>query len=198
MLFIRPITRTRALVLLIFVFAAISVSAQRPAEVNPPTSAAARTPQMDVPSANEEDTDADSQPASAFRTTVRDLLNSENFTQLEAIASAARSQKSRFLGGGWKLHTFYGVIEDPGSRTATDEEWSAHIARLQRWIDSKPDSITPRVALAESYLQFARKARGNGEADTVTAEGWKLFGDRAQQALDTLDLAKPLSAKDPE
>jgi hypothetical protein len=155
---------------------------------------------MARPSTNEDETeaDADSQPASAFRTTVRNLLGEENFAQLEEIANAARSQKSRFPGGAWKLHTFYGAMEDPGSRTATDAAWNAHMERLQRWVAFKPDSITPRVALAESYLQFAWKARGSGTADTVTAEGWQLFGERVQKAQDVLEQAKSLSTRDPE
>jgi len=198
MLFIRPVSRVLTLFSLSFFLAAIPVSAQRPAEGNPSGSAPTPSPRMDLPSANEEDADADAEGASAFRVTVLDLFNGENFAQLEEIASAARTQKSRFTGGAWKLHTFYAVLENPGSRTAADEQWNAHIARLQRWIDSKPDSITPRVALAETYIQFAWKARGNGSADTVTDDGWKLFGERIQRAQDTLDLAKPLAAHDPE
>jgi len=149
-------------------------------------------------STNEEGADADSQPASVFQTTVRNLFNEEKFAKLDEIADAARSQKSRFPGGSWKLHSFYGAIQGPGSLTATDAVWDAHMQRLQSWIDSKPDSSTPRVALAEAYLRFAWKARGNGQGDKVTTDGWKLFRERVQKAEDVLEEAKSVSIKDPQ
>jgi hypothetical protein len=179
-------------------FVSAWLSAQQLTEVNRTASTHSETLQAAAPSANEEDADADSQPASVFPTTVRNLFNEDKFAQLEAIANDVRSQESRFLGGAWKLHTFYGAVRTPGSLTATDAAWNAHIERLQRWIAFAPDSSTPRVALAESYLRFAWKARGSGSGDKVTADGWKLFGERVQKARDTLDQAKSISTKDPQ
>ena len=46
------------------------------------------------------ESDPDSQPARSFQIQVRTLFNQENFSQLDEIAEAARSQKQRFLGGG--------------------------------------------------------------------------------------------------
>lgn len=184
--------------LIVCVFASVSASARRGEEIHPAVSMRPLEIQTATPATNDEDADADSESARAFQTTVRGVLENENFAQLEEIASTARSQKSRFSGGAWKLHTFYGVLKVPGSQTATDTEWNAHIERLQRWIAAAPDAITPRVALAETYLEFAWKARGSGSGDSVTAEGWQLFGERVQQAQDTLEKAKSLSAKDTE
>lgn len=179
-------------------FALFSMSAQEAVQtalLGPPNTAALQTA---VPLANELGEDADSQPARVFETTVRNLFNEEKFAQLDEIADSARSQKSRFLGGAWKLHTFYDVIRSPGALTATDEAWNAHMERLQRWIASSPNASTPRVALAESYVRFAWKARGNGYSEKVTADGWKLFGERVQKARDILEQAKAVSTKDPQ
>jgi Domain of unknown function (DUF4034) len=141
--------------------------------------------------------DADSQPANAFRTTVRNLFNEEKFDELDELAGNVRAQKSRFLGGGWKLNALYSVLQGPGSLTATDAVWNAHIESLQRWIAQKPGSITPRIALADAYIRFAWKARGNGLSNTVTSDGWKLFTERIAQAQQTLEAADSLSIKDP-
>jgi hypothetical protein len=151
-----------------------------------------------MPSMNDEEVDADSQPASVFRITVRNLFNEEKFAQLERIASDARRQESRFLGGAWKIHSFYGAIATPGALTAPDAAWNAHIERLRRWIAAIPDSSTPRISLAESYLRFAWKARGNGSGDKVTDEAWKLFRERVQQARDVLEEAKSVATSDPQ
>jgi len=143
--------------------------------------------------------DVDAQPVRAFRTKIRNLFNDEKFEQLEEVAGTARSQKERFRGGVWKLQIFYKTIQGPGSLTSTDAAWDAHVDRLRRWIAAKPNSITPRVALAQSYLRLAWKARGNGYADTVTSDDWKRFKQRVQQAQDILQQVESLGvAKDPQ
>jgi hypothetical protein len=159
----------------------------------------ARVFQDAATSADEDSTtDSEAQPPTAFRTTVRHLFDVEKFDQLDEIAGEVRAQKSRFRGGDWKLHYFYGTLEEPGSLTAVDAAWEAHFERLQRWIASHPDSITPRVALAAAYLRFAWKARGSGYANKVVPEGWKAFKERVQKAQEVLEEARSLPAKDPE
>ena len=140
--------------------------------------------------------ETDSQPAHIFQTTIRKLLDEEDFGRLEELAAAARSEKSRFLGGGWKLKEFYTVIENPGSMTATDAVWNAHIERLKRWCALNPDSATPRVALAQAYLRFAHKARGTGIGRAVTPDGQQIFAQRVATAYDVLQQAKALPNKD--
>ncbi len=142
--------------------------------------------------------EVDSQPRTDFQVRVRSLFNQENFQQLDDIADTITSQKSRFLGGAWKLNYFYLTLQDPGSLTATDAAWSAHFERLQRWVAQNPHSITPRVALAGAYIKFAWKARGNGYAQGVTQEGWKLFNERIEQAEKTLEHAASVATPDPQ
>jgi hypothetical protein len=140
----------------------------------------------------------DSQPSRVFRTTVRDALNREDFPQLENIAATVRADKSHFVGGVWKLNVFYLTVQGPGSLTDSDGVWKAHIARLERWRAAYPESITPRVALAQSYLRYAWKARGHGYSNTVTNEGWQQFRSRIQQARSILEESKSLSGNDPQ
>lgn len=151
-----------------------------------------------VPIANDDASEVDAQPVQAFRTTVRNALNHEDFAQLEEIASAARSEKSRFTGGDWKLHAFYLTVQGPGSETAPDMTWTHHMERLQRWTAAKPESVTPRVALGSAYLRYAWKVRGHGYSNTVTPEAGKLFGDRIEQARAVLEQAQALPVQDPQ
>jgi hypothetical protein len=83
------------------------------------------------------------------------------------------------------------------SATATDAAWTAHIAKLERWARSSPASPTPRIALAQTYLRFAWKARGHGYSNTVTPEGWALFKDRVQSARSTLEQSAVLAQNSP-
>jgi len=141
-------------------------------------------------------TDVHAQETFKFATAA--MLKSERFQELDCTADSLRSSKARFAGGAWKLHTFYTGLEDPLVGHATEEDWQGHISRLQRWIAEKPLSITARVALAKSYGGYAWAARGEGMADTVSQSGWKLFGQRLEQARATLEGAAGLNAKCPE
>jgi hypothetical protein len=183
---------------LLSAFFCVSARAQAPDGPSPSASPQALAPPVATPGPTVSGADVDSEPIQDFQVAVRSLYNQENFQQLDDIADAARSQKSRFLGGGWKLGYFYEALRDPGSVTATDAAWKAHFERLQRWAALSPQSITPRVALAGSYLQFAWKARGNGYAKGVTDEAWKLFHARVRQAEDSLEDAASLSTQDPQ
>ena len=151
-----------------------------------------------TPIVNDDQTEMDSQPVRAFFVSVRDALNREDFDQLEQIATSARAEKSRFTGGDWQLRSFYAVIQGPGRLTAPDATWIHHIERLERWATAKPDSITPRVAIGSAYTRYAWKARGNGFANTVTADGWALFKERIENARLALEQAESLSMKDPQ
>jgi len=139
----------------------------------------------------------DIQEARGFQTNVRHLLNNDEFAKLEAIADKARTTKAHFRGGAWKLHSFYAVAQGPGSLTSTNDVWQAHIARLNRWVAAYPNSPTSHIALARAYERYAWKARGMGDANTVTADGWKQFKARIQQAREILEASQSIAGKDP-
>jgi len=130
---------------------------------------------------------------------VQELLQERQFDQLDQLAAAERSSKARFPGGGWKLRTLYiGLAEFPAGVKATDQEWTSRTETLKLWIQQKPNSITPRVALAEAYIAYAWQARGNGYADKVTENGWKSFDEGIKLAKTTLEEAASLKEKCPQ
>jgi hypothetical protein len=103
-----------------------------------------------------------------------ELLSRQDFDGLEHAADMVRSKKSRFPGGTWKLYVFYEAVSKPsGGRQASDADWNAELALLKHWISRKPQSSTARIALAQAYLGKWKQGQGNGNADTVTDEGWE-------------------------
>jgi hypothetical protein len=133
-----------------------------------------------------------------YRGQVNELVSRQDFDGLENAAATARSTKSRFPGGPWKLYVFYDAISKPSSgRQASDADWNAHLAILKRWNSLKPQSTTARIALAQAYLSYGSKARGNGYAETVSDEGWQQYGQRSGVALSTLKEASTLPDKCP-
>lgn len=135
-----------------------------------------------------------------YEDAIASLLREKQFDQLDCLAQRARSTKERFSGGGWKLSTLYLGLDDavPRSIRASDEDWSEHIQLLKEWESERPQSVTARIALADSYISYAYFARGDGYASTVSDNGWKLFRERLSAAKEILDSASSLPTKDPQ
>jgi hypothetical protein len=131
---------------------------------------------------------------------IHGLFEQDKFESLDLMADTARSTKARLPGGFWTVHIIYVALMAPpkGAYAAPAGDWTTHLARLQRWVTQRPDSITARVALGAAQLQYAWRARGGGYTDTVTEDGWKLFQQRAEVAAKTLMDASSLQAKCPE
>ncbi len=78
-----------------------------------------------------------------FRVSLLGLFNSGRYADLDTLAQQLQQQRSRFAGGAWRLHVFFGTLSSPGSATATDAAWMAHIAKLEQWARSSPASPDP-------------------------------------------------------
>ena len=118
---------------------------------------------------------------SAYITRIHTQLEQERFKVLDDVAAAERASKTRFAGGGWKLHAFYAAVESPKGKTpVTEADWADILDRMKRWEAQQPDSITARVALAYAYLNYAWQLREAMATPPVTPEGKRLFDERAE------------------
>lgn len=143
---------------------------------------------------NSQETETEEQ----YRSEIAADLVQKDYDALEKNAHEGRAEKTRFAGGVWKLYIFYEGLTSPiVGNQASDSDWNAHIALLKSWASAKPESVSARVALAQTYVNFAQKARGTGYADTVSSDGWKLYGERNALAAATLVDAGKLKEKCP-
>lgn len=134
-----------------------------------------------------------------YEAAIRQMLEQEKFAEIDRMAHEARTTKARFPGGYWKVHTIYLALAQPlAGINASEAEWTQHLAHLERWKQQFSNSITARIALAESYNNYGWKARGGDYADQVSDEGWRLLAERAQKAREILEDAKTLPEKCPE
>ncbi len=140
-----------------------------------PNILAAQTPQINEGTSVNED---DPRIGRWMRSIESDLI-AEKFDDLERMASDYRTSKSRVPGGEWRLRLFYTALDAPQQ---TDKDTLDHLTHLEHWMKAHPESITPRIALATSLHRWAWVARGNGEVNTVTPEGWRLFDERTKEA----------------
>jgi hypothetical protein len=132
-----------------------------------------------------------------YKGSIFELLKRERFRDLDCLADAARSDKTRFVGATWKLRVFYGALEKPPLH-ATEVDWKNHLRRLQHWVSARRQSITARVALAEAYTGYGWDARGEGFSDTISESGSDLFAARLKKAAQILQQASTLKTKCPE
>lgn len=62
---------------------------------------------------------------------------------------------------------------------------------------SRPESHVPHLIRGKFNINWAWAARGNGYADSVTEQGWKLFGERLKLAEQSLQKAWDINPTDP-
>jgi len=131
----------------------------------------------------------------AFLLKNRQAYNRSQFDVLEEVAADLRRSKATFENGSWKIAQFYGSFE------CRDDEpesmWELHDKIHRNWIAAKPDSVTAKVAYADFLTSYAWRARGDGYADKVTENGWRVFGERLKAAGSLLGEARALPDKDP-
>jgi hypothetical protein len=126
------------------------------------------------------------QTTSSYEANIRNLLAAGKYEEIDRIAAAARVSKARLRGGYWELHILYGAINYPSGSNPSESDMEAFIARLKQWAAQRPASITPRVALASVYQNYAGAARGDGYAAEVSEEGWRGFHERIHLARQVL------------
>jgi hypothetical protein len=124
------------------------------------------------------------------------LLQECKFDELETLSAKHRARDLKLDCSGLDtLNEFYDYFNFDDS--ASDAYWESIAHCLEQWAQAHPESPTPLVTLGHLYLNFGWKARGNGWADTVTDQGWRLFGERLQKAKGYLDRAAALKIQDP-
>ena len=121
-----------------------------------------------------------------YRETIRSLFTSGKYEEIDRIAAAARASKARLRGGYWELHILYAALEFPAEPDRGDSDFESQIGRLKQWMAQRPESITPRVVLADVYRKYAWRARGDRYAADVSEEQWRVFNERVHLATEVL------------
>ncbi len=134
-----------------------------------------------------------------FNNTIRSRVRHRQFQDLDVFAAELRKTRAKLPGGGWQLFKMYGLMAEPSAGwNAPDADWQAQLHIIEEWISAFPDSITARVAYAETYINWGWKARGEGWARDVKDEQWDLFHDRSRKGEQALMDAKLLPTRCPE
>jgi hypothetical protein len=129
------------------------------------------------------------------------LLLRKDFDRIEKVTTKAREQKERLPGGYWKIDAIYKVLTNiystDSKKEITDEMWKDRINLLKQWKETSPNSITARIALAESSANYGWFVRGNGFAGTVSDEAALFLHEQFNIAEHELSEADKLAEKCP-
>jgi hypothetical protein len=124
------------------------------------------------------------------------LLFAAKFDDLEKLANNYRSTKAKFIDGEWKLSVFYDGMSYY-LRNASEHNWVNRLENLRKWVKSKPNSITARVALAECLVGYAFHGRSWAYGNEVKEDQWRRYHERLKEASEVLGQAKDLQQKCP-
>lgn len=123
------------------------------------------------------------------------LVAKRDFKGLDEKAREFRESRARLIGGGWKIASFYYVLGlTPSNQNGKIvKDWKALIQFSKNWQRDLPQSITARIALARTYLDYAWEVRGTGYANSVSDEKWSLFHAQLDLAANELREAAKLT-----
>ena len=65
---------------------------------------------------------------------------------------------------------------------------------FEAWLAASPESFVPAYLKGEAHVKWGWAARGHGYANTVTEEGWAIFGRELQKAKEAYTLANRISS----
>ncbi len=146
-----------------------------------------------LPAAAEEYTDG---PAAMYGIswTAEQHFARSNFEELDKTFIELSESQTRFDDGRWPIAGFTGGIVD---FFVAHKEWDWMKGNIAAW--KEHNNLSPAAAIVEAqfWITYAWNARGEGYANTVTSEGWKLFRERLEKAREVLDQSKNYAAVSP-
>ncbi len=125
-----------------------------------------------------------------FAERLRSALEAEDYDELDRLANEAILQNELDRSRRSPAMTAYFALGDPES--ASDENWQAWVAGLQKWLDAKPKSPAAHVMLANAHNGYGWFLRGSALAMETTQQQFQGLNDQLVQADELLAAAEKL------
>lgn len=131
-----------------------------------------------------------------YRNSIAILFDSGNLAALEDKVNELRRTRPRFSSGTPVLYDFYAAF-NPVSEHISPSLKEDYANRLLKWADSNPASYIAQIAKISVLIYRGWKARGSGDASTVTKEGWKTFDENILKAWSVAKMLEERGVSDP-
>ena len=122
------------------------------------------------------------------------LFVKEQFDDLERLIADWNNPENRAANGKWKLASY----PDALAMRFSSGTWEADYQIITHWRQTYPQSAAAAIAEATYWENYAWNARGSGFADSVSQEGWKLFGERIHKSEAVLLNSESYASGNPE
>jgi Domain of unknown function (DUF4034) len=120
------------------------------------------------------------------------LFSSRRFADLDALIDRYNTLQYRLDDGRFKLSVIDQFFHQTFGSNADSIE-----SDLEPWVTANPKSAGAAIATAAAWNSAAWRARGDGLANTVSPEGWKLFHDRLERSLVVLRNSESYASSNP-
>ena len=118
----------------------------------------------------------------------------ENYAALDEMFARLANPKERLTDGRWRLAA---IPSGLAGFFAAYKQWDHMLWQIGEWREQNPKSTAVDIVEAMIYRDWAWSVRGTGYANSVPAEGWKLFKEKLQRAEAILLRAKDRCAGNP-
>ena len=131
---------------------------------------------------------------SAIGWKAQNAYGSGQFAKLDSLIETL-SQPDQMTDDG--MPRLQGVYDGLWNFLYANKDWQAELDRIAEWRKEYPDSSGADLVEVIVWRAWAWHTRGEGAADTVTPEGWKLFRAKISSADDVLERSKGRASRSP-
>jgi len=131
---------------------------------------------------------------SIVSTQFQKLYSNSQFEELVEFGKALREHEP-YRSGQSAMLPFYEALSDHNT-DQSDADWQASLEKIREWQAACPGSSIPQLAEAWVLNDFGWKVRQQDLFKDVTAEEFKLFEQRLQQAIQILDSVESATRDD--
>ncbi|MCH9693778.1 MAG: hypothetical protein K0U72_04640 [Gammaproteobacteria bacterium] len=126
--------------------------------------------------------------------TAEQHFSRSQFDELDEMFVKLSESQTRFDDGRWPIAGFTGGIVD---FFIAHKDWEWMKGNIAAWREHNNLSAAAAIVEAQFWITYAWNARGEGYANTVAPEGWKLFQERLEKAREVLDESKNYASHSP-
>lgn len=140
----------------------------------------------------------------AERTAIYDQIKAaiaaNDFSDLNAMEKGYRVSRARTSSGMWKLALYHAGLQFYLAEGLEKNKGCQYRKQdfVRRWTLATPESPAPVITEAALLLNQAWCIRGNGYADTVSADAWPRFRELIEAAEQVMARYRATAAIDPE
>jgi hypothetical protein len=129
---------------------------------------------------------------------VGNLLDAKQLSQLDAMITEARNEKTRTGSGVWRLTVLYAAIANALPQTPPQQGWFEAQSLIENWVVNYPQSPAGPIAYGHLLISRALVHLGGGNGNTLEPQNVEGFLSEIERARIFLETYKTTASADPQ